>query len=143
MCPQKMVRKVASVHVLQRVRSMDFTSDGECLVTCGDCHIGFWRMPSGSGSGSFAVIGRAEEPGSSSCDTRVKAAAGAEPASGEGNGTKSEGSALEGWSVNIADELEGAIFVDVVCDKETSRAGEGHGTVFGVTAQGVLCAFTR
>lgn len=43
--------QVAHAHVPQRVRSMDFTADGKCLVTCGDRLVKFWTMPD-----SFLVL---------------------------------------------------------------------------------------
>ena len=137
--------QVASARVPQRVRSLDFTSYGDYLVTCGHRHVKFWKMP-GAGV-SFDAIGGAADSKRSSSGLRARAAATAsDEASPRGKGSE-EGenmpvdSVLDGWPATMADELEGENFVDVTSDKGT-QAGEALGSVFSVTAGGVLCAFT-
>ncbi|CAN0189737.1 unnamed protein product, partial [Laminaria digitata] len=51
-------RQVASARIPQRVRSLGFTSDGDCLVTCGDRHVKFWTL-SGGVKGFTAIGGDA------------------------------------------------------------------------------------
>ncbi|CAM9443959.1 unnamed protein product, partial [Ectocarpus fasciculatus] len=93
---------VASVRVPQRVRAMSFTSDGECLVTCGDSHVKFWKMP------------------------------GDEGASGATNGL-----GFIGIGADASSPLSGATATP-------SGAGAADlDSMFCVTAEGVLCAFTR
>ncbi|CAM9682868.1 unnamed protein product, partial [Ectocarpus sp. 8 AP-2014] len=156
-------REVASARVPQRVRAMSFTSDGECLVTCGDSHVKFWKMSEKEGTsgathgGGFIGIG---------ADTSLSGATptprGGVSSRGDSGGLGVAGGGevspvvgvLEGWAATIGEELKGATFVDVCSSGKRSDGGGGGGghggagsaaldSVFCVTAEGVLCAFTR
>ncbi|CAN0050576.1 unnamed protein product, partial [Scytosiphon promiscuus] len=150
---------VQVVRIPQRVRSMSFTPDGECLVTCGDGHVKFWKMAGGIGhirpgrtvgrkrlaGGGFLGIGAGAAPpnpiarGTTTGKTSprsAKAGAGVPVRRGRGNEVeevagvdKQAVCTLEGWAATIPDEFKGATFVDV---SSSGRIGKG-----------VLCAFTR
>lgn len=141
----------------QRVRSLDFTSDGECLITCGDSHVKFWTMPGGVG-GFIAIGSDAPDASDGSAAGSVSGASrwasdggtvggrgdrgvGGGGGRGGGDGKPAAAGTLEGWPATIADELKGATFVDVASGKG-GQAG-GLDSVFCVTAEGVLCSFTR
>ncbi|CAM9266437.1 unnamed protein product [Ectocarpus sp. 12 AP-2014] len=159
---QDEAREVASARVPQRVRAMSFTSDGECLVTCGDSHVKFWKMPENEGTsgaingGGFVGIGA-----DASLSGATRTPRGGESSRGESGGLGVAGGGevspvvgvLEGWAATIGEELKGATFVDVCSSGKRSGGGRGGGhggagaadldSVFCVTAEGVLCAFTR
>ncbi|CBJ30084.1 conserved unknown protein [Ectocarpus siliculosus] len=154
--------RVASVRVPQRVRAMSFTSDGECLVTCGDSHVKFWKMPENEGTsgaangGGFIGIGA-----DASLSGAVPTPKGGVSSRGDSGGLGVAGGGevspvvgvLEGWAATIGEELKRATFVDVCSSGKRSGGGGGGGhggagaaaldSVFCVTAEGVLCAFTR
>lgn len=145
---------------------MSFTSDGECLVTCGDSHVKFWKMPENEGTsgatngGGFIGIGA-----DASLSGATPTPRGGVSSRGESGGLGVAGGGevspvvgvLEGWAATIGEELKGATFVDVCSSGKRSGGGGvgdgggGHGgagaaaldSVFCVTAEGVLCAFTR
>lgn len=71
------VSQLACVRVPQRVRSMDFTSDGRCLVTCGDRFVKFWTMPEELHSPEGVVDeGDGDGPGCSSAPSEKRNAKG-------------------------------------------------------------------
>lgn len=128
---------------------MAFTSDGECLVTCGDRHVKFWAMPEGvSGSGGFIAIGGdARQSDGAACDASARATeeeeVGRAGKRGDEEGVTSHVVAkLDGWPATIADKLKGFVFVDVA---SSANGGQGGGldSIFCVTQNGILCSFTR
>lgn len=128
---------------------MAFTSDGECLVTCGDRHVNFWSMPEGvSGGGGFIAIGgdtRQSDGAVSDASARVTAEeeVGRAGKRSEEKGVTSHVSAkLEGWPATIGDKLKGLVFVDVASSANDGQGG-GLDSVFCVTQNGILCSFTR
>lgn len=138
---------------------MDFTSDGECLVTCGDAHVKFWKMPGGrrtgtgaAGGGGFMGIGADALPSKAAFPSTPPGGASRRGEAGEGGGATAF-AVLEGWAATIVNELKDATFVDISSSgKGGGGAGGGAGgggsaagldSVFCVTSEGVLCAFTR
>ena len=138
---------------------MDFTSDGECLVTCGDAHVKFWKMPGGrrtgtgaAGGGGFMGIGADALPSKAAFPSTPPGGASRRGEAGGGGGATAV-AVLEGWAATIVNELKDATFVDISSSgKGGGGAGGGAGgggsaagldSVFCVTSEGVLCAFTR
>ncbi|CAM9265955.1 unnamed protein product, partial [Hapterophycus canaliculatus] len=187
---EKFARQVASARIPQRVRSMTFTSDGECLVTCGDGHVKFWKMPAEGGHARSergggrregarrGLLGIGADVLPPDPSTGVATNSGVSPRSAkagvgrrvrggqtdevrEAAGVDSPASCvLEGWTAILLDEFKEAIFLDVsssceigVSEGVGGRGGGGAGTacgraaglesVFCVTSEGILCAFTR
>lgn len=144
----------------QRVRAMSFTSDGECLVTCGDSHVKFWKMNEGksgatSGGGFIGIGADAARSGATPTPSGGLSSRGVSGGSGVAGrvGVSPVAGVLEGWAATIGEEFQGATFVDVCSSGKRSGGdgGGGHGragaaaldSMFCVTAEGVLCAFTR
>lgn len=143
------------------MRSMDFTSDGARLVTCGNQHVKFWKMPDGFSGGASTKDGRGfgrgsdpnSMPGESKHAGSLRQERGGGGVGGQGGETAAAPtpSALEGWPAVIVGELEGDVFVDVACwnggdggERNGGGAGGGEeGRVFCVTAGGFLCSFSR
>lgn len=148
--------QVASVRIPQRVRSMSFTSDGECLVTCGDGHVKFWKMPVGGeytkstrgggrkgiAGGGFLGIGADAIPttpaATGTANGRVsprsaEAGGGRRARADEGGQAAGVNSSvtyntLEGWAATILDEFTDATFVDVSASGKIGGGGGGSGT---------------
>lgn len=99
-------------------------------------------MPGDGGGGFIAIGGDAVDPDATSTATTAGVSGQGRSGGNVKGSAKHAVGALEGWPATIAEELQGAIFVDVESGKG-GRTGGGLDSVFCVTAEGVLCSFTR